>query len=152
LHCSAARLLLPQARGSGDAELMADHQPRSWVSCIGFYTSTTPPSSRESTSPSPLRGSLLPQPPPAARCRTGNQDLVLAGREFGGLQDGGRPSARAAGDLCGLRPCRQPPCVMRRHHHHHRLPPLCPAPALGTIPRMEEKKIEPLLQAWEGRR
>jgi len=46
-----------------------------------------------------------------------------SGREFGGLQDGGRPSARAAGDLRGLRPRRRPPCVLRRHHHHHRLPP-----------------------------
>ena len=133
LHCSAAPHLLcylelaaaempsswrTTSRGGagGDAREGDPQESRSWASCTGFYYSAIFPEDCAAVS---YHGRL-----PPLIAGLGTKILSLpSGREFGGLQDGGRPSARAAGDLRGLQPRRRPPCVLQRHHHHHRLPP-----------------------------
>jgi len=130
LHCSVALHLVcslklaavempsswqTTSRGGagGDARAGDPQEPHSWVSCTGFYYSAF--FSGEYISFSTVR-----QSPTMAASHRLSPDWD---REFGGLQDGGRQSARAAGDLRGLRPRHRPPCVLWRHHHHHRLPP-----------------------------
>jgi len=164
LHCSVALHLVcslklaavempsswqTTSRGGagGDARAGDPQEPHSWVSCTGFYYSAF--FSGEYISFSTVR-----QSPTMAASHRLSPDWD---REFGGLQDGGRQSARAAGDLRGLRPRHRPPCVLRRHHHHHRLPPPGPrwpgpAPVLGTTPRYVSKieKKSNLVSVWRG--